>query len=103
MYFSAINWGKIKKPEDFAKPCELAVRGLDALLDYQDYPVKAAHNSYNESTTSWYWNYKSSILVSKNNTNYQDPDLELIDEYAEAWSYYLIKASAQLAKNKVRV
>ena len=29
---SAINWGNIKTPQDFAKPCELAVRGLDALL-----------------------------------------------------------------------
>ena len=42
---SAINWGKIKTPEEFAKPCELAVRGLDALLTYQDYPVKAAQNA----------------------------------------------------------
>ena len=38
---SAINWGNIRKPEDFAKPCELAVRGLDALLSYQHYPVLA--------------------------------------------------------------
>jgi len=39
---SAINWGNIKSPEDFEKPCELAVRGLDALLSYQDYPLIAA-------------------------------------------------------------
>ena len=39
---SAINWGNIKTPDDFKKPCELAVRGLDALLDYQKYPVLAA-------------------------------------------------------------
>ena len=38
---SAINWGKIKTVQDFAKPCELAVRGLDALLDYQKHPHKA--------------------------------------------------------------
>ena len=42
---SAINWGNVKKPEDFKKPCDLAVRGLDALLTYQNYPVKAAENS----------------------------------------------------------
>ena len=53
---SAINWGKISKPSDFAKPCELAVRGLDALLDYQDYPVKAAEECYNETSSSGYWN-----------------------------------------------
>jgi ribonucleoside-diphosphate reductase alpha chain len=39
---AAINWGKIKKPSDFEKPCTLAVRALDALLDYQSYPVRAA-------------------------------------------------------------
>ena len=36
--------------------------------------------------------------LAKNNTSYEDPNLELLDEYAEAWSYYLIKASAELAK-----
>ena len=38
--------------------------------------------------------------IAKNNTSYQNPNLELIDEYAEAWSYYLIKASIKLAKEK---
>ena len=35
--------------------------------------------------------------LAKNGTNYQDPDLQLVNRYAEAWSYYLIKASADLA------
>jgi ribonucleoside-diphosphate reductase alpha chain len=39
---SAINWGNVKSPHDFQKPCELAVRGLDALLSYQGYPIRAA-------------------------------------------------------------
>ena len=39
---SAINWGAIKKPADFEKVCDLAVRALDELLDYQEYPVIAA-------------------------------------------------------------
>ena len=38
--------------------------------------------------------------LAKNNSSYQNPDLELIDEWAEAWSYYLIKASVELAKEK---
>ena len=36
-------------------------------------------------------------FLAKNDTNYSNPNLDLIDEYAEAWSYYLIKASADLA------
>jgi hypothetical protein len=39
---AAINFGKIKNPDDFKKPCELAVRALDELLDYQEYPLEAA-------------------------------------------------------------
>ena len=35
--------------------------------------------------------------LAKNNTSYQNPNLELIDEYAEAWSYYLIKASVKFS------
>ena len=42
---SAINWGNIKSPADFERPCELAIRGLDALLSYQDYPIKAAQRA----------------------------------------------------------
>ena len=94
---SAINWGKIKKPEDFAKPCELAVRGLDALLDYQDYPVKAAHNATMNRRPLGIGIINLAFWLAKNGTNYQDPDLELVNRYAEAWSYYLIKASADLA------
>ena len=97
---SAINWGKIKKPEDFAKPCELAVRGLDALLDYQDYPVKAAYNATMNRRPLGIGIINLAYWLAKNGTNYQNPDLELVNRYAEAWSYYLIKASADLAQEQ---
>jgi ribonucleotide reductase alpha subunit len=42
---SAINWGNIKQPNNFERVCTLAVRGLDALLSYQNYPVLAAQHS----------------------------------------------------------
>ena len=94
---SAINWGNIRKPEDFAKPCELAVRGLDALLSYQHYPVLAAEISTDLRRPLGIGIINLAYWLAKNNTTYQNPDLELIDEYAEAWSYYLIKASNDLA------
>ena len=91
---SAINWGNIRSPEDFEKPCELAVRGLDALLDYQRYPVLNNRRPLGIGIINFaYW-------LAKNDTNYSDPDLELVDEWAEAWSYYLIKASNELAKEQ---
>ena len=97
---SAINWGLVKTPQDFEKPCALAVRGLDALLDYQKYPVLAAELSTMKRRPVGIGIVNFAFWLAKNDTNYQDPNLELIDEYAEAWSYYLIKASADLAVEK---
>ena len=94
---SAINWGLVRSPEDFAKPCELAVRGLDALLTYQNYPVKAAERSTMNRRPLGIGIVNFAYFLAKNDTTYSNPNLELIDEYAEAWSYYLIKASADLA------
>ncbi len=97
---SAINWGNIRTPQDFKKPCELAVRGLDALLDYQKYPVLSAEISTNNRRPLGIGIINFAYWLAKNDTTYSDPDLELVDEWAEAWSYYLIKASNELAKEK---
>ena len=94
---SAINWGNIKRPEDFAKPCELAVRGLDALLSYQNYPVKAAERATAGRRPLGVGIINLAYWMAKNGMTYSNPDLEMIDTFAEAWSYYLIKASADLA------
>ena len=97
---SAINWGLIKKPEDFERPCTLAVRALDALLDYQEYPVLAAEKSTKNRRPLGVGIINFAYWLAKNETNYTNPNLELIDEYAEAWSYYLIKASVDLAEER---
>ena len=97
---SAINWGNIKTPADFEKPCTLAVRALDALLDYQKYPVIAAELSTMKRRPLGIGIINFAYWLAKNDLNYQDIDangLEMVDEWAEAWSYYLIKASADLA------
>jgi len=95
---SAINWGNIKKPEDFEKPCRIAVRALDAMLDYQNYPVPAAKNATKSRRPLGIGIINFAYWLAKNESNYQEPNLELIDEYAEAWSYYIIKESVELAK-----
>lgn len=97
---SAINWGNIRRPEDFEKPCELAVRGLDALLDYQNYPVAAAQRHTELFRPLGVGIINFAFWLAKNDTTYQKPNLDLIHEWTEAWSYYLIKASVQLAKEK---
>jgi ribonucleoside-diphosphate reductase alpha chain len=95
---SAINWGNVKSPNDFQKPCELAVRGLDALLSYQNYPVRAAELATEEFRPLGVGIINFAYFLAKNDVSYSDPAaLALVDEYAEAWSYYLLKASADLA------
>ena len=94
---SAVNWGNIRKPEDFKKPCELAVRGLDALLTYQDYPVKAAQASTIKRRPLGIGIINLAFFLAKNDTNYSNPNLDLIDEYAEAWSYYCLLYTSDAA------
>jgi len=100
---SAINWGNIKSPVDFERVCRLAVRGLDELLDYQNYPVLAAELSTMKRRPLGVGIINFAFWLAKHDLNYQDIDkkgLALVDEWAEAWSYYLIKASADLAIDK---
>ena len=97
---SAINWGVMRTTADFKNACELAVRGLDALLDYQKYPVLAAELSTMKRRPIGVGIINFAYWLAKNDTTYQDPNLELVDEWAEAWSYYLIKASADLAAER---
>jgi ribonucleoside-diphosphate reductase alpha chain len=96
---SAVNWGAIRDPKDFEKPCELAVRGLDALLSYQDYPVKAAEIATKEHRPLGVGIINLAYWLAKNDFKYSDnSSLVKLDEYMEAMSYYLIKASVNLAK-----
>jgi ribonucleoside-diphosphate reductase alpha chain len=95
---SAINWGNVKSPHDFEKMCRLAVRGLDALLSYQNYPIRAAQLATEEFRPLGIGIINFAYFLAKNDVSYSDSRaLALVDEYAEAWSYYLLKASADLA------
>ena len=94
---AAINWGKIKSPSDFERPCRIAVRALDALLDYQDYPIRSAQLGTIRRRPLGVGIINFAYWLAKNDSNYSNPNLELIHEYAEAWSYYLIKSSVELA------
>ena len=97
---SAVNWGAIKNTAEFENICNLAVRGLDELLDYQSYPVLAAELSTMKRRPLGIGIINFAYWLAKNDSTYQEPNLDLIDEWAEAWSYNLIKASADLAIEK---
>jgi ribonucleoside-diphosphate reductase alpha chain len=100
---AAINWGKIREPSDFERPCTLVVRALDELLDYQDYPVAAARRSTMSRRPLGVGIINLAYWLAKQDISYQYVDsvgLTKLHEYAEAWSYYLIKASVDLAAEK---
>ena len=100
---SAINWGLINDPSEFEKYCTLSVRALDALLDYQDYPIEAAYRSTMNRRPLGVGIINLAYFLAKRGLKYDDSAFDTVDEYAEAWSYYLIKASADLASEKGKI
>ena len=98
---SAINLGQIKDKEDLESLCDLSVRGLEELIDLQNYPVKAAEISTKARRSLGIGYIGLAHFLAKNKVKYDSPDAwKLIDEYTEAFQYYLLKASNQLAKEK---
>lgn len=98
---SAINLGKINDLSDIKEPAELIVRALDALLDYQDYPVIAAKKGNMNRRTLGVGVINYAYYLAKNGTRYSDASaLGLTHRTFEALQYYLLQASNKLAKEK---
>nr|WP_313063098.1 class 1a ribonucleoside-diphosphate reductase subunit alpha [Moraxella sp. CTOTU49097] len=98
---SGINLGEINQLEDIKEPAELIVRALDALLDYQDYPVIAAKNGSMKRRTLGIGVINYAYYLAKNGTKYSDPTaLGLTHRTFEALQYYLLVASNRLAKEQ---
>jgi len=96
---SAINVGKIHKLDELEELCDLAVRGLDALIDYQEYPVLAAELSTLNRRSLGIGYIGLAHYLAKHGEHYDDPGAwRLVHDLTEAFQYYLLKASNQLAK-----
>lgn len=98
---SGINLGEIEQISDIEEPAELIVRALDALLDYQDYPVISAKNGSMNRRTLGIGVINYAYYLAKNGTKYSDAKaLSLTHRTFEALQYYLLKASNKLAKEQ---
>ena len=75
-------------------------RALDELLDYQGYPIPAAKQGTLNRRPLGIGIINLAYFLAKRDLKYDESAYSIVDEYAEAWSYYLIKASADLAKEK---
>jgi len=98
---SAINVGKLNSLDELELLCDLSVRGLDELIDYQGYPVEAAKNSTINRRSLGVGYIGLAHYLAKNKVKYSDKKaLDLVHNLTEAFQYYLIKSSNNLAKEK---
>jgi ribonucleoside-diphosphate reductase alpha chain len=98
---SAINVGKIRKISELESLCDLAVRGLEELIDYQNYPVKAAERSTLARRSLGIGYIGLAHFLAKNGEQYSDKGAwKLVHELTEAFQYNLLKASNTIAKEK---
>ena len=96
---SAINVGKIKAIDEMENLADLAVRGLDALIDYQGYPVAAARRStlFRRSLGIGYIGLAH--YLARKGYKYSDTEAHVeVHKLTEAFQYFLLKASNELAK-----
>tara|TARA_B100001057_G_scaffold311941_2_gene311998 strand:+ start:3179 stop:5524 length:2346 start_codon:yes stop_codon:yes gene_type:complete len=98
---SAINVGVIKDLRDLDELCDLAVRALEEIIDYQRYPIKAAEISTKARRSLGVGYIGLAHYLAKNKVKYDDPKAwKLVHELTEAFQYYLLKASNTLAEER---
>ena len=98
---SALNVGKINRLDELEELCDLSVRGLEELIDYQDYPVAAAERSTRARRSLGVGYIGLAHYLAKNKVKYDDPKAyKLVHELTEAFQYYLLKTSNQIAQEK---
>ena len=98
---SAINVGKIRDLEDLDVLCDLAVRSLDELIDFQGYPVRAAEIATRARRSLGIGYIGLAHYLAKHGHRYEDPEAwKSVHDLSEAFQYYLIQATVNLAKEK---
>ena len=98
---SAINIGKIRDLSDLQILCDLSVRSLDELIDFQQYPVKAAELATKARRSLGVGYIGLAHYLAKNGVKYEDQRAwDLVHDLTEAFQYYLIRSTVELAKEK---
>ena len=98
---SAINVGKLKSIDEMESLCDLAVRGLEELIDYQDYPVDAARRSTLARRSLGIGYIGLAHYLAKRGLKYSAQEaLSEVHDLTEAFQYYLLRASNKIAQEK---
>ena len=98
---SAINVGKITQLDQLEELCDLSVRALEELIDYQEYPVTAAEIATKGRRSLGIGFIGLAHYLAKNGVKYNDQEAyDLVHRLSESFQYYLLKSSNQIAKEK---
>ena len=98
---SAVNVGKIKSDEELEDLCDLSVRGLEELIDYQEYPVRAAEIATKARRSLGVGFIGLAHYLAKLGFAYDSQEAwDAVHGLSESFQYYLLKASNELAKEK---
>ena len=98
---SAINVGQLNNLEDLENLCELAVRALEEIIEYQDYPVKAAEVSTKSRRSLGIGYIGLAHYLAKQGFKYSEKGAwDSVDRLTEAFQFYLLKASNKLAQER---
>jgi ribonucleoside-diphosphate reductase alpha chain len=98
---SAVNVGALNDLSELENICDLSVRALEQIIDYQNYPVKAAEVSTKKRRSLGIGYIGLAHYLAKNGVKYSDPKAwDLVDKLSEAFQYHLLRASCNIAKEK---
>jgi len=98
---SAINVGKVRSDDELEDLCDLAVRGLEELIDYQEYPVRAADIATKARRSLGVGFIGLAHYLAKLGYNYDSQEAwDAVHGLTESFQYYLLKSSNELAKEK---
>ena len=98
---SAINVGKIRNLNEMENLCDLAVRALEELIDYQEYPVPAARRSTLARRSLGIGFIGLAHYFAKNGVKYDSQEAyDLTHKLTESFQYHLLRASNNIAKEK---
>ena len=98
---SAINVGKLRNLSEMENLCDLTVRALEELIDYQEYPVPAARRSTLARRSLGIGFIGLAHYFAKNGVKYDSQEAyDLTHKLTESFQYNLLRASNNIAKEK---
>ena len=98
---SAINVGRITSDKELEQLCDLSVRALEELIDYQKYPVLAAEKSTKARRSLGIGFIGLAHYLAKLGFNYDSQEAwDAVHGLTESFQYFLLKSSNKIAQEK---